>query len=227
MKRIFADAYKSCDDEYLQRASSAKPSWKDGTTATTVLLLNNTLYVANVGDSRAIVCRHKPIEDTCVPLVLTKDHNPQQFDERMRIQKVGGNVKDGRILGVLEVSRSIGDGQYKNHGVTCVPDMKKCTLTGDDRYALIACDGLWKTFTNKDAVEFVNSSLVQAIKERRTVSTLAACTADMPDYVYTGDIWSQRWEYVCNLLSAEAVRRGSGDNVTVLILPFGNWFEKL
>ena len=37
-------------------------------------------------------------------------------------------------MGVLEVSRSIGDGSYKNHGVTCIPDVKRCQITQDDRY---------------------------------------------------------------------------------------------
>ena len=31
-----------------------KPSWKDGTTAVVVLVLNNTLYIANLGDSKVI-----------------------------------------------------------------------------------------------------------------------------------------------------------------------------
>lgn len=41
--------------------------------------------------------------------------------------------RDGRVLGVLEVSRSIGDGQYKRCGVISVPDIKRCQLTHNDR----------------------------------------------------------------------------------------------
>lgn len=41
--------------------------------------------------------------------------------------------RDGRVLGVLEVSRSIGDGQYKRCGVTSVPDIRRCQLTPNDR----------------------------------------------------------------------------------------------
>ncbi|KAK6009398.1 hypothetical protein OSTOST_25666 [Ostertagia ostertagi] len=43
------------------------------------------------------------------------------YEERMRIQKAGGTVRDGRVNGIIEVSRSIGDGQFKTHGVTCIP----------------------------------------------------------------------------------------------------------
>ena len=46
----------------------------------------------------------------------------------MRVQKTGASLKDGRVLGVLEVTRSIGDGQFKAYGVTCVPDVRKCQL---------------------------------------------------------------------------------------------------
>ena len=35
--------------------------------------------------------------------------------------------------GIIEVSRSIGDGAYKSLGVSCVPDMKRLTLTQNDR----------------------------------------------------------------------------------------------
>ena len=40
-------------------------------------------------------------------------------------------------MGQLEVSRSIGDGPYKNHGVSCVPDVKRCQLMENDRYTVI------------------------------------------------------------------------------------------
>lgn len=50
------------------------------------------------------------------------------YEERCRIQKTGASLKDGRVLGVLEVTRSIGDGQFKAYGVTCVPDVRKCQL---------------------------------------------------------------------------------------------------
>ena len=42
--------------------------------------------------------------------------------------------RDGRVMGVLEVSRSIGDGQYKKLGVTCVPEVRKCQIQDTDRY---------------------------------------------------------------------------------------------
>ena len=46
--------------------------------------------------------------------------------------------RDGRVMGMLEISRSLGDGQYKNHGVTCLPDVRKCQLTENDRLVLLS-----------------------------------------------------------------------------------------
>ena len=44
-----------------------------------------------------------------------------------------GLSRDGRLMGVLEVSRSIGDGAFKMHGVSSTPDVKKCQLSANDR----------------------------------------------------------------------------------------------
>ncbi|KIH58827.1 protein phosphatase 2C [Ancylostoma duodenale] len=138
LKRVFTETFKSVDESFLNEAKKQKPVWKDGTTVTCVLLLNDALYVANLGDSKAIVCRKK--DDGFSSIELTVDHNPTIYEERMRIQKAGGTVsysfylRDGRVNGIIEVSRSIGDGQFKTHGVTCIPDMKKLTITPNDRF---------------------------------------------------------------------------------------------
>ncbi|KAJ1363770.1 hypothetical protein KIN20_023704 [Parelaphostrongylus tenuis] len=152
-----ARAAKYCEEHIPSVLMKKKPVWKDGTTVTCVLILNDALYVANIGDSKAIVCRKK--DDTFSPIELTVDHNPTMYEERMRIQKAGGTVKDGRVNGIIEVSRSIGDGQFKAHGVTCIPDMKKLTITPGDRFLIVACDGLWKSFSNEEAIKYVNELL--------------------------------------------------------------------
>lgn len=41
--------------------------------------------------------------------------------------------REGRVMGVLEVSRSIGDGPFKKHGVSCIPDVKRCQLQENDK----------------------------------------------------------------------------------------------
>lgn len=122
----------------------------------------------------------------------------------MRIQKAGGTVREGRVLGILEVSRSIGDGQYKRSGVISTPELKRCRLTSDDRFMMIACDGLWKVFKPNEAIEFIldilnDKSLLPPETWKRTLSDFLFQTA-------------------CNKIASEAVRKGSADNVTVVIV---------
>nr|XP_060624074.1 integrin-linked kinase-associated serine/threonine phosphatase 2C isoform X1 [Anolis sagrei ordinatus] len=202
IRRCLLDTFKHTDEEFLKQASSQKPAWKDGSTATCVLVIDNTLYIANLGDSRAILCRYNEENQKHTALSLSKEHNPTQYDERMRIQKAGGNVREGRVLGVLEVSRSIGDGQYKRFGVISVPDVKRCQLTHNDRFILLACDGLFKVFSPEEAVNFIMSSL-----EDKTVPTRDAKSAV-----------DARYEAACNRLANKAVQRGSADNVTVVVV---------
>ncbi|XP_053245672.1 integrin-linked kinase-associated serine/threonine phosphatase 2C [Podarcis raffonei] len=202
IRRCLLDTFKYTDEEFLKQASSQKPAWKDGSTATCVLVIDNTLYIANLGDSRALLCRYNEESQKYTALSLSKEHNPTQYDERMRIQKAGGNVREGRVLGVLEVSRSIGDGQYKRFGVISVPDVKRCQLTHNDRFILLACDGLFKVFSPDEAVNFIMSCL-----EDKTIPTRDAKSAA-----------DARYEAACNRLANKAVQRGSADNVTVVVV---------
>ncbi|KAM6442309.1 integrin-linked kinase-associated serine/threonine phosphatase 2C [Liasis olivaceus] len=202
IRRCLLDTFKHTDEEFLKQASSQKPAWKDGSTATCVLVIDNTLYIANLGDSRAILCRYNEESQKHTALSLSKEHNPTQYDERMRIQKAGGNVREGRVLGVLEVSRSIGDGQYKRFGVVSVPDVKRCQLTHNDRFILLACDGLFKVFSPEEAVNFIMCCL-----EDKTIPTRDAKSAT-----------DMRYEAACNRLANKAVQRGSADNVTVVVV---------
>ncbi|KAI1235711.1 hypothetical protein IHE44_0001791 [Lamprotornis superbus] len=228
VKRCLLDTFKHTDEEFLKQASShdtsitdgetvdafdpainslktfnfKKPAWKDGSTATCVLAVDNILYIANLGDSRAILCRYNEESQKHTALSLSKEHNPTQYEERMRIQKAGGNVRDGRVLGVLEVSRSIGDGQYKRCGVISVPDIKRCQLTHNDRFILIACDGLFKVFTPEEAVNFI----VSCLEDKNIQMREGKLEADA------------RYEAACNRLANKAVQRGSADNVTVMVV---------
>ncbi|XP_043347590.1 integrin-linked kinase-associated serine/threonine phosphatase 2C isoform X5 [Dermochelys coriacea] len=93
VKRCLLDSFKHTDEEFLKQASSQKPAWKDGSTATCVLAVDNILYIANLGDSRAILCRYNEESQKHTALSLSKEHNPTQYEERMRIQKAGGNVR--------------------------------------------------------------------------------------------------------------------------------------
>lgn len=213
IKRCVTDAYKKTDEEFLLEASKASPVWKDGSTAVTALVMDDVLYVANLGDSRALLCRCGENGETSV-VSLSKDHSPSQYEERMRIQKAGGTVREGRVLGVLEVSRSIGDGRFKRCGVSCIPDVMRCTLTDNDRYLLLACDGLWKGFSVDSALKFINNILETENSEETSQKT--ENNTGLEDIQL--DPVSARFQDACNKIASEAIRNGSSDNVTVMLV---------
>ncbi|MGH0122939.1 UNVERIFIED_CONTAM: hypothetical protein FKN15_064991 [Acipenser sinensis] len=94
VKKSLLDSFKQTDDDFLKHASSQKPAWKDGSTATCVLVVDDVLFIANLGDSRAVLCRAagEDSKKMCA-LSLSKEHNPTQYEERMRIQRAGGTVR--------------------------------------------------------------------------------------------------------------------------------------
>lgn len=78
-----------------------------GCTANVLLLTPTHYVVANAGDSRAVLCRDGKA------IALSEDHKPESSSEESRIQKAGGKVMNGRVNGGLNLTRSLGDFDYK------------------------------------------------------------------------------------------------------------------
>jgi len=114
---------------------------------------NSELYIANVGDSRAV------ISSRGIATRVTTDHKPDLPAERERIEKLGGWVKNGAITGSITVSRSLGDFSYKPF-IICDPDVFGPFRYLDDEYQflILACDGLWDVVTDQEAVEIALSA---------------------------------------------------------------------
>lgn len=72
---------------------------KSGTTAVCAFVSPHTIYIANCGDSRAVLCRDG------LPIFSTQDHKPVLPGEADRITKAGGSVMIQRVNGSLAVSR--------------------------------------------------------------------------------------------------------------------------
>ncbi|KAL4854095.1 putative protein phosphatase 2C 21 [Chlorella vulgaris] len=101
--------------------------------------------------------------------------------------EAGGFVRDNRINGALNVSRTIGDLDFKRNAelsyreqmVVATPDIEEFTLEDGDEFLIVACDGIWDVLTNQEAVDFVRKRLkageaLKSICEQMCDACLAA-----------------------------------------------------
>ena len=161
------------------------------------------LVTANIGDSRAVLSRNASA------INLTRDHKPNDPIEQQRIEELGGSIywhghvdNDDRpipgtgvyrVNGNLALSRAIGD-RSERPAVTADPEISMLSLQPEmDEFIILATDGLWDVMSSADAVKFVHKLLqkVENAKERKVI---------------------------VGKLVEEALRRGSYDNITVVIV---------
>lgn len=134
----------------------AQISMFTGCTANVLCIHNDKLYFANAGDSRSVLCRNGQA------FAMSTDHKPNIPVELKRIEKAGGWVSDGRILGNLNLSRGLGDSEYKvdaklkpeDQIMSYLPDVKIDKKSDDIDFIVIACDGIWDCKTNQEVCDF-------------------------------------------------------------------------
>ena len=97
--------------------------------------VRRVLYCANAGDARGVLCRAgKAVR-------LTYDHKGSDKQEAKRITDAGGFVMSGRVNGVLNVTRSLGDSSMKEF-VVGSPYTTETELSEQDEFLILACDGV-------------------------------------------------------------------------------------
>ena len=115
-----------------------------GTTANVILLKKNCAYVANVGDSLSVMFKKKKA------IKMNKEHKTTMEKEFTRIVKGGGTIKNFRINGKLNITRAIGDLNYKNknkkfiyeQNILAIPEVFKYSLDEVD-FIVMGSDGFW------------------------------------------------------------------------------------
>jgi serine/threonine protein phosphatase PrpC len=169
-------AFARVQEGMLQQSFDAETS---GTTATVALVLHlptsaddspsqqveTSLYVANVGDSRAVLVsrRGKDVTDIAVKR-LTRDHRPDDVAEVQRVQREGGEVRrvrqgsgSCRIFSpgcqwpALALTRSLGASIAATCGVSSEPEISSERLTaGTDELLVLGTDGLFEFCSTKE-----------------------------------------------------------------------------
>ncbi|XP_027361921.1 probable protein phosphatase 2C 76 isoform X2 [Abrus precatorius] len=174
-KSAISETYQQTDADFLDYE---KDTFRDdGSTASTAVLVDNHLYVANVGDSRTIISKAGKA------IALSEDHKPNRSDERKRIENAGGVVMwagTWRVGGVLAMSRAFGNRMLKPF-VVAEPEIQDQEIDEETELLVLASDGLWDVVPNDDAV-----SLVRTEEEAETAArklTEAAFTRGSADNI--------------------------------------------
>ena len=150
-----------------------------GTTAVVAFIDANRLFVANAGDSKAVLATQA--NGRLVAKDLNVEHKANTSGEGKRIAASGGKVKEdqsyegaparvflqeplfykGQYFEIpgLAMSRSLGDKVAHSVGVSSEAEVLKKIIDKDDRFIVVASDGLWEFVTSAEAVNIVAQSL--------------------------------------------------------------------
>jgi len=164
-----------------------------GTTALVALILGKTLFVANAGDTRAVMCMRAKVKSSrhYRAARLSIDHKPDLPEETQRIEALGGSVTKvlgvARVNGGLAVSRAIGDAPYHPF-VTPEPHVVVTEITPADKYLILACDGVWDILTDQMAANIAGrartagqaaTALLKASYEKGSMDNITVVVVDL------------------------------------------------
>ncbi|KAH1040299.1 hypothetical protein J1N35_042042 [Gossypium stocksii] len=150
--RSILKAYEKTDQAIL---SHSPDLGRGGSTAVTAILIDGRkLWVANVGDSRAVLSKNGQA------MQMSIDHEPST--ERGSIENRGGFVSNlpgdvARVNGQLAVSRAFGDKNLKLH-LRSDPDIQNADINSNTDLLIPASDGLWKVMSNQEAVDIAKKT---------------------------------------------------------------------
>ncbi|XP_024311885.1 probable protein phosphatase 2C 43 isoform X2 [Brachypodium distachyon] len=200
---VVRNAFSATEEGFLslvRRTHLIKPSIASiGSCCLVGVIWRKTLYLANLGDSRAVVgCLTGA--NKIVAEQLTRDHNASLEEVRQELRSLHPDdsqivvLKNGvwRIKGIIQVSRSIGDAYLKKKEFAIDPSITRfhlseplrrpvltsepsvCTrvLRSQDSFVIFASDGLWEHLTNQQAVEIVYNNPREGIARRLVKAAL-------------------------------------------------------
>ena len=195
---ILSKVIKECEDlnfgENLKSAieiidkdiSKLKGVQNCGSTGTMVIIDNDMLYCANIGDSKCFYINEKEA------IQITEDHNCKNKLEVEAVKKNGAKVFNGRVFGCLLLTKAFGDTDFKEFGITCEPFIKKISINKNNiKYVIIASDGIWDVVDDKQLFKIQNELKIGNAEE------------------------------LCNNLINYSLNGGSIDNISCIVLKFG------
>ena len=176
--------------EIMDRLKTKKNEVSAGTAVVVALIHCNRLHVANVGDSKAILCRTDPSDPKSFKASqLSTDHDLNNENELSRLSALGLEVEKLRQrqkIGNLSITRCIGNysvkGAYKDFDDLCAaidepviaePSIRSMPLDESCQFLVLASGSIFQALEDATGSRQVNSDLVRMVAEEfKTQSTL-------------------------------------------------------
>lgn len=144
-KQVLRRAFLNCN----RRLSTQPTPVRCGSTATVLYILNGAAWVANVGDTMAVLSREGQA------LTLSTRHHAWSRPEIDRIRSLGGYVSaNGLFAGELDICRAFGYFHLLPF-VNANPSISQTILTDRDEFIVMASYELWTFVTYQMAVDLV------------------------------------------------------------------------
>ncbi|TKW19911.1 hypothetical protein SEVIR_4G051000v4 [Setaria viridis] len=203
-----------------------------------------TLFIANLGNSRAVLGKVLRGTGEVLAVPLSAEHNVN-YDE-VRKELIAEHPDDPdivvchhnvwRVKGLMRVSRSIGDAYLKDPQynmepldrkfrlrtpfskplLSASPSILSHSLQPCDRFVIFASDGLWEHLTNQEAVDIVQKHQRAEGSARRLIKAALVEAAPKRDLAYSDIKKIDR-----------GVRRHFHDDITVIVLFFNHAVQPL
>ncbi|KAG2686930.1 hypothetical protein I3843_09G030300 [Carya illinoinensis] len=234
---VLRSAFSATEDGFLglvRRTWGIKPLIAAiGSCCLVGVIWRGTLYVANLGDSRAVI-GSLGRSNKIIAEQLTRDHNASMEEVRQELRSRHPDdshvvvMKQGvwRIKGIIQVSRSIGDAYLKRPEFSLDPSFPRfhlaepirrpvltsepsvCTrvLQPNDKFLIFASDGLWEHITNQEAADIVHNNPRSGIARRLLKAALNAAARKR----------EMRYDDLKNV--EKGVRRFFHDDITVVVI---------
>lgn len=143
------DILKSLNDSIQMLNKQVVKKWKSqGSVIGVIIVSDEKIYSYNIGDVRAVMI----YPDGKVERI-SHDHRAADPQEAKNIVSRGGFVRDDRLNGILEISRTLGDGNLKKY-INTEPftDVRDRV---DGAKIILACDGVWDVMGDPTAAKIV------------------------------------------------------------------------
>ena len=177
-------------------------SMLSGSTCVSVIYTPYKLITANVGDSRAFMGRFIS-NNEWKAIDLTRDHKPDLPDEKKRILSNNGVIEpmkddDGSFIGPMRVwlknedypglamSRSFGDKVAHSVGVIAEPEIKEYLFDKNDKFFIVASDGLFEFMSSQE--------IVNIVKDYYLNGDIVSCCEDL--YKMSCEKWMKEEEVI-------------------------------